>query len=219
MSDKTKKLLKSLALVLILLVSFIVVKRFPLRVLRAEVEGFGKAAPLAYIGLFTLLPIFFFPVPVLVLPAGILFGLKWGTVYTLIGAFLNAILMYYLSRFLARDMAQEFLHKKAPANIRTRLLSQNQKTLSAVFFILRLIPLVSYNLINYAAGLTKIKLGNYLLTTILGILPGTVAFLNAGDKSLDVKSPEFLMALVWLIVLTVLSGIFLRFYLKRSHED
>ena len=55
----------------------------------------------------------------------------------------------------------------------------------------RLIPAVPYNLINYAFGLTGMRYPAYILASALGIIPGTFAFINIGDKALDMSSPEF----------------------------
>lgn len=98
-------------------------------------------------------------------------------------------------------------------------MTTNQRALSGLFFLFRLIPLVSYNLINYISGLTEIKFINYMLTTIIGIIPGTVVFLNVGDKSLDIGSPEFIQAVIWLALLMIFSTLALKIYLKREKHD
>ena len=75
--------------------------------------------------------------------------------------------------------------------------------------ILRLIPAVPYNLINYAFGLTSISYGTYILGSAIGIIPGTLAFINIGDKALDVTSPDFWIAiglLGLLLAVTALLG-------------
>lgn len=218
MNEKKKKHLKILLVLVLILGSFLLVDRFPLAVLRQEVSRFGPWAPLAYLFLFLVLPAFFFPVPVLVMVAGIVFGLFWGTVYTVIGAFFNAFFMYYLGRFIGREQMDQ-LREKLPLGLSKKLASKNQKPLTAIFFILRLIPLVSYNLINYVAGLTNIRLPNYLITTMIGILPGTVAFINLGDKSLNVQSPEFIKAMIYLLVITAFSALLLYVYLKKTSAE
>lgn len=218
MSERNKKIGKILLILAIILISVLVVRKYSLSDIRNIIDSYGAFGPLIYILLFTILPIFFFPVPILVLAAGIAFGLKLGTLYTVIGSFFNALLMYYIGKFLARDFANDFLNNKVSVNMRDKLKSDNQKTLTSVFFVLRLVPLVSYNLINYVAGLTEIKLGRYLLTTVIGILPGLLVFLNAGDKSLNVKSPEFFMAIVFLVLLTLISLVILKLYLKKENN-
>lgn len=218
MTEKTSKLFKTVGILAIALISILVVRKYTLSEIRALMEGTGALAPIIYIGLFSILPVFFFPVPVLVLPAGILFGVFWGTIYTLLGSLVNSILMFYTGKLLMRGFVTDILEKKIQGDLKHKLLSENQRTLGTVFFILRLIPLVSYNLINYVSGITNIKLPLYLFTTLLGILPGTVVFLNAGDKSLNMWSIEFVIAMILLIALTVASGLLLKAYLKRSKD-
>ncbi|WAW15800.1 TVP38/TMEM64 family protein [Peptostreptococcus equinus] len=218
MNEKGKKISKIILIIAILLISVLFIREYSLTDIRDIINSHGSLGPLIYILLFIVLPIFFFPVPILVLAAGIAFGLEYGTFYTLIGSFFNALLMYYLGRFLGRDFVNNFLDKKVSRNIREKLQSDNQKTLTSVFFILRLVPLVSYNLINYVAGFTKIRLDRYLMTTVIGILPGLVVFLNAGDKSLNVKSPGFAIAILLLVILTLVSLIILKIYLRKENN-
>ena len=75
--------------------------------------------------------------------------------------------------------------------------------------VLRLIPAVPYNLINYAFGLTPMSLGTYLAASAIGIIPGTVVFINIGDKALDPTAPAFwgsLALLGLLLAVTLLLG-------------
>ena len=72
-----------------------------------------------------------------------------------------------------------------------------------------LIPAVPYNLINYAFGLTGMGLPQYLLASAVGIIPGTLVFINIGDKALDPSAPAFWLAiglLVLLLAATALLG-------------
>ncbi len=203
------------AIVIIAMISVWLLQNYSLVELRSVVSRFGSAAPLIYILLFMILPVFLFPVPVLVLCGGILFGIGQGTAYTLAGSVLNSILMYYLGRFLLRDFSEGFMATRIPATIITLLHSHNQRALGSIFFVLRLIPLVSYNLINYVAGTTQIRLPVYLLTTVVGILPGTIVFLNTGDKSLNLRSLDFAVSIGLLVALTVISAGILKLYFKR----
>lgn len=73
----------------------------------------------------------------------------------------------------------------------------------------RLIPAVPYNLINYAFGLTGMRYPAYILASALGIIPGTFAFINIGDKAMDLTSPGFWTAtglLLLLLAVTALLG-------------
>lgn len=210
-----KQLFKALSLLLLAVGSIIVLRYASLQEIRKAIEGFGVAAPAAYIAAFSVLPVFLFPVPPLALVSGILFGVIKGTLYTLIGSCINTTLMFFLSRYIARETVEQLIRSKVSENMQEKLLSDSQQSITYIFFILRLVPLVSYNLINYAAGITKIRYGNYMLSTVTGILPGTIVFLNMGDKLLNIKSMEFAVSVLLLIGLTALSVIGLKWYLKK----
>lgn len=219
MKKNRKNILKILSIAVIVLLSIFAVSMISLETIRDWVSESGIYAPFIYILLFSILPIFFFPVPILAFGGGVLFGLVDGTIYTVIGATINSTIMFYMTKFLGKEFLQDFLKKRVSSMVRGKLLTKNQGILSTFFFLFRLIPLVSYNLINYLSGLTEIKFSNYILTTIIGIIPGTIVFLNVGDKSLDIGSPEFLWSIVWLGMLIVASSLGLKWYLKREHYD
>lgn len=202
--------------IVILYVTYRLLPFMNLQTIRDWVSSFGTWADAVYILLFAVLPIFFFPVPVLALAAGILFGIGKGTLYTVIGAAINSTIMFYLGRYAWKDSVHRLLVEKVKPAVRDRLLVKNQTSLTVFFFVMRLIPLVSYNLINYVAGITEISFWRYFLTTVIGIIPGTVVFLNAGDKSLDMKSPAFLLSIVLVVLLIVVSGWITKIYFKRS---
>lgn len=219
MTKNKKKWFKIGSIILIGVLSVIAVRFISMKTIRNWVGGSGKNAPLIYIGLFSILPIFFFPVPVLAFGGGIFFGVAEGTLYTVIGAGINSTIMYFMTKYLGKDFFEDFLKGKVSPFIRKKFLTENQRTLSGLFFLFRLIPLVSYNLINYLSGLTKIKYLNYIITTIIGIIPGTVAFLNVGDKSMDIRSPDFIKAVFWLVLLIAASSLALKRYLKKENHD
>lgn len=219
MRENRKKWFKIGSIIIIGVLSVIAVRFISIETIRNWVGESGKNAPLIYIGLFSILPIFFFPVPILAFGGGVLFGVLEGTLYTIVGAAINSAIMFYMTKYLGTDFFEEFLNKRVSISLRKKFLTKNQKTLSGLFFVFRLIPLVSYNLINYISGLTEIKFLNYIATTIIGIIPGTIAFLNVGDKSLNIGSPEFFQAVLGLVLLIAASSIALKIYLKKEDHD
>ncbi len=156
--------------------------------LQSALQGLGSWAAIGYIGLFALLPAFFFPVAVLALAGGLLFGLWRGALYTFLGAVLNCSLMFFLARYVGRQKVEALLEKKLDPRWKGYLTGN---TGFLLLVVLRLIPAVPYNLINYAFGLTGMPFQTYILASCIGIIPGTFAFINIGDKALDVTSPEF----------------------------
>ncbi len=203
---KNKKVIFSLLLLLLLgIIYFAFFRGLTPEVLREYIQDFGYLAPIIYILCFTLLPIAFFPVPVLALAAGLLFGFLPGTIYTIIGAAINSAIMFLMAKVLAKDAVTELLQKKLPEKWGKFLLEVDEKRGFWVIFILRLIPAMPYNVINYGAGLTPIKFTNYMIATLIGILPGTLVFLNIGSQAIDVKDPAFIVSIILLILLTVFS--------------
>lgn len=201
------KRLKQALIIVLIIAFFLIYKAFLSDVtaqsIRDWITAFGTLAPIAYILVWALLPVFFFPVPVLALAGGLSFGLWIGTLYTLIGAVLNSSLMFWLAKVLARDMVNKYLEEKMPKKWWDRFMRAEGKESFLIVFICRLIPAMPYNVINYASGLTNIPFSKYTTATIIGILPGTVIFLNVGDKILDMHSPQFIISIVLVILLTL----------------
>jgi len=121
-----------------------------------------------------------------------------------------------MAKVLAKDAVTKLLQKKFPEKWSKFLLEMDEKQGFRVIFILRLIPAIPYNVINYGAGLTSIKFSNYMIATILGILPGTLVFLNIGNKAIDIHDPAFIISIVLLILLTVFSLLLGKLIAKRS---
>lgn len=218
------KKLKQKILIISMIIVFILIYKVFLQGITAQsirdwVSGFGVMAPIAYIFVWAILPIFFFPVPVLALAGGLSFGLVDGTIYTLIGAMVNSSLMFLLANILAKDMVSKYLEDKLPDKWWDRFQSADGKEVFLIVLICRLIPIMPYNVINYVSGLTKIRFSNYFLATLIGIFPGTVIFLNVGDKILDVKSPEFIMSIVFVVILTVVSVVLGKYVSKKSERN
>lgn len=207
---KTKKsMLKTAAGVGGILLCLILSTKVSAQDLQNCLQNFGGWAGLVYVGLFTLLPVFFFPVAVLALAGGVMFGLWWGSVYTFIGAVLNCTLMFFLARYTGRKQVESLIEKKLSPLWQQRMENLNSGSGFRLLIILRLIPAVPYNLINYAFGLSGMKYSAYILASAIGIIPGTFAFINIGDKALDMSSPDFWTAiglLALLLAVTALLG-------------
>lgn len=222
MNGKTTAAVKRIAriagVIFIIIITVVVIKKFPVERMRAAIDRSGSLAPLVYISLFMITPIFFIPVFAYILAAGLLFGLMRGILYTLIGCILNCTIMFYLTRCFFSARIRNFLSKHLSSHIQEKIFSSDQEKLAVTFFILRLLPFVSYSFINYAAGLTEINFFAYLLSTVLGIMPGLLIFLNIGDKAIDQQSPEFIMAIFFLIVLAVISIIIAKIFFKKCEK-
>lgn len=216
--EKRMNYIKIAVIIAIAVASFFVIRNITLEEIKAWVLGHGAWAAVIYVATFVILPIFFFPVPVIVLAGGTIFGLFKGSLYTMIGVLINTPIMYFIGRFLLKDFVHKFVNNHMSAKLRSALESTNQKVLSLVLFIIRLSPIFSYNLVNYISGVTEINFQPYILTTIAGVLPGVIVFINIGENVLNVGSKEFFISLSFLLLLVVISAIISKLFLKNEHE-
>lgn len=146
--------------------------------LRSIIQGFGIWAPLVFIILFTLGTIFIPSTPFM-LVAGVLFGLKYGFLYSMIGGFLSAIIVFAISRKLGREWAENILQKD---NMK-KFEEYNKRLESGAVYdliILRFLPVMPFNVLNMMMGISRISLGDYILGTIAGLVPSKVAAVYAG---------------------------------------
>ena len=207
MGEEAAKTKKWFLTAMVLAVSAALYILLPPEQIRAMLSGLGNWAPWAYMAMFAVLPAFFFPVAVLALAGGVAFGLWQGALYTFIGAVVNCSLMFWMARYLGRKQVEELLQKRLDAQWRHRLSKLEGREGFVLLIVLRLIPAVPYNLINYAFGLTGMKYSAYILASALGIIPGTFAFINIGDKSMDITSPGFWIAIGLLMLLLVVTAL------------
>jgi uncharacterized membrane protein YdjX (TVP38/TMEM64 family) len=124
----------------------------------------------------------FVPVPaeVIAVANGMLFGPFWGIVVTWSGAMLGAISAFALSRWLGRPVICRFIAAERRAMI------ERWTVRPGSLLLLRLIPIVSFNLVNFAAGLAGAGWWDYLWTTALGILPLTMLSVLLGSKIFEI---------------------------------
>lgn len=138
-------------------------------------DGTGSAAPILFMGLYAVGTVFFLPGSVLTLAGGAFFGPVWGTVYNLSGATLGALLAFLVARYLASD----WVEKRAGGRL-NQLKQGVEKEGWRFVALVRLVPIFPFNLLNYALGLTRIRVAHYVLATYICMLPGAIAFTYLG---------------------------------------
>ena len=137
-------------------------------------EAAGVFAPLIFIAAYAVGTIFAFPGSLLTLSGGLLFGTVIGTVLVVIGATTGATLAFLLARYAGRRTVERFLSGTQLEKFDRMVTGSG---LSAVLFT-RFVPLLPFNLLNFAWGLTGVKLRDYVIGTALGILPGSFVYAN-----------------------------------------
>lgn len=175
--------------------------------LRDYIASFGVFGPIVYMTMFSVIP----SGSVIAVAGGMAFGMYLGTLYTIIGAVIGATVAFYISRLLGRGSVEKLVRGKMQ-----KFDEGIEKGGFLLILIMRLIPIIPFNVVSYGAGLTRIKYTDYILSTMIGIIPGVLVFTNLGDKALYVRSPEFLLA-VGILALMVIASVFLK--RRFSFED
>lgn len=155
------------------------------------IRSWGAWGILASIGLMVLHSFVPFPAELLACANGMVYGTLWGTVITWTGAMLGASIAFALAKLLGRPFVERIIAKK-DYHVLDEWADKNGWQ---VILIARFIPLIAFNLINYAAGLTQIGWKQFLWTTAIGILPLTILMVMIGDN-IDSLGPTSWLLLI-----------------------
>lgn len=191
-------------MVLVLLAAMMVVVPVPdADSVRDTVSATGVWAPLTWLGLMVACTQLPFPRTVWTISAGALFGALPGSVLALVGLAVSAT----VSLLLVRRLGTRIVRQTSDPDNYARL-AVLQELLSQRGWIsvlgLRMIPAVPFSLLNYACAITKIPLVPYLVATVVGSAPNTVATVLATDALLGGGSPWVLGISAVVILLGVL---------------
>lgn len=177
----------------------------------AGIRDLGPIAPLVFVLVYAVLTVLLFPASVLTIASGLVFGTALGTGLAVTGATLGASGAYLVGRQLGRAKVAE-LSKGRFARIDDWL---STRGFVAVLYA-RLIPIVPFTVLNYAAGVTSVRFREYVIATALGIMPGAFAFAALGGSFDDPTSPIFLTAVGLIVVLAVAGPLVQRWQGRRE---
>ena len=145
--------------------------------IEAAIVSFGSWGVAASIGLMVLHSFVPFPAELLALANGMIYGPFWGTVITWTGAMLGAFAAFGLARCFGRPLTERLV----PTRHLARLDIWAERGGWRALLIVRFLPMIAFNLINYAAGLARVSWWTFAWTTGLGILPVTVLMAALGE--------------------------------------
>ena len=164
-------------------------------------ESLGWAAILLWIPVTAALNSAFVPGPILAGAAGLLFGTAVGTPLAIAGAVASALVQMAIGRYLAGAEVGRIL----PERVRRIDDFLERRGFWAVLYV-RLLPAIPYTVVNYSAGLTKLRFRDMAAGSAIGTAPRTFAYVALGGSIGDIGSPESIVAIV-LLVLIGLTGI------------
>lgn len=148
------------------------------------VEGLGLLGPVVFILGYATAVVAFIPGSVLTLASGAIFGLAEGTIYVFIAAVLGSTVAFLIARHGARASIERRIEGDVRFAAIDRAIGEQGRK---IVVLLRLSPVFPFNLLNYALGLTKVRLGDYLVASF-GMLPGSVLYVYTGKVAGDVAA-------------------------------
>ena len=189
-----------LALVLLAAVAAAVLVRPDPDEIEEAFTGLGIFGPLLFALAYVVLTVLLVPGAPLTIAAGALFGVVGGGIVVMVGATTGAGLAFLISRRSTRGAVEQARGARLEA-LERRFGGQGFPAM----LMLRLIPLVPFNALNYAAGATAISTRDYMLATLIGIAPGVFVFTALGAGLSDPLSPLFIAAVLLLIGMSLLT--------------
>ena len=142
----------------------------------AWVDGLGVWGPVVFVLVYAVAAVAFIPGSLLTLAGGAIFGLWKGTLLVFVGASLGATSAFLVSRYVARGAVERRIAGEPRfAAIDRAVRREGLK----IVFLLRLTPIVPFVLLNYAMGLTRVRLVDYVVACI-GMLPATLLYVYYG---------------------------------------
>jgi len=165
-----------------------------LKAQQVGLQGWREANPSLAVGLFftiyVLVTALSLPgAAVMTLAVGAVFGLLWGVVLVSFASTLGATLAFLISRFLLRDWVQSKFGDRLQA-----LNEGVRKDGSFYLFTLRLVPIFPFFVINLLMGLTPIRTFTYAWVSQIGMLAGTIVYVNAGTQLAALESPAGILS-------------------------
>lgn len=145
--------------------------------IKTWVEGFGRIAPLVYIGLYLVSTVFFLPGTPVTILAGFVFGPLWGIFYASVASIISVSVAFLIARYVARDLVEGWVKDNAQFR---KIDEQVEEQGWRIVMFTRVVPIFPFNLQNYAYGLTSIRFPIYVLVSAIFMLPGTAVFVQLG---------------------------------------
>src|SRR6266404_4657171 len=146
------------------------------------IRGLGALAPVAFIAIYIVACVAFLPGSILTIGAGVIFGVVRGSIYVSIAATLGATAAFLVGRYFARD----WVARKLEGNAKFKAIDEAVGREGwKIVLLTRLSPVFPFNLLNYAYGLTRVTLRDYVFASWMGMIPGTILYVYIGSISGD----------------------------------
>ena len=165
------------------------------------IRSWGVWGVLGSIGLMVLHSVVPFPAEIIAIANGMVYGPFWGVIITWTGAMLGAFLAFGLARTLGRPFVERMVARRDWRSIDDWAAAEGGR----IVLLARFFPVIAFNLINYAAGISRISWWTFAWATGIGILPLTILMVVMGDQI------RVLPWWGWLVLIIVSAGLWYTF--------
>lgn len=148
---------------------------FQVTAIQGTLKRFGVFGPIVFITIYAVATVAFVPGSILTLAGGAIFGPVFGAIWNLIGATLGATGAFLIARYVAGD----WVARRAGGRLAAIVGGVEEEGWRFVAFV-RLAPLFPFNLVNYAFGLTRVSLAEYIVASAVCMAPGAIAYTYLG---------------------------------------
>lgn len=171
--------------------------------------------PFIYIFLYAVRPLILFPSTILTLAGGFIFGPVFGVLYTIIASNVSASIAFLVGKYFGQGL----LKGGGSGNFVERYAERLRQNSFATVLVMRFIFL-PYDLVNYFAGFLRIRWAPFILATLLGSIPGTIAFILAGAsfERFDGGIPKLNFMTMATSVIIIIGSLVLSRIIKKREE-
>ena len=145
-------------------------------------EETGVVGALGYAVFYVFATVCFVPAAILGVGAGFLFGGVWGSVIAVLCRPLGALVAFTIGRHLARDYVRQWIEEWPRFGLVDKMTKSEP---FRIVMLLRLVPVLTFNITNYVFGLTAAPWRKYFIATFLGVLPGSLFYVYVGSAAGD----------------------------------
>jgi len=189
------------------------------RYIKQYISHFGVWAPLVFLILYSIKSfIIFIPAGIFMLAAGLSFGTFLGALILIVGTLLSSTAGFVFARYFGKDYVQKKLQNTKFSNLGGKIAQKG----FLIILLLRLVPILPYDAINYICGLSKIRYRDFILATLIGTIPACFLYAYLGDNILKPFSKGFYLSVVLVILISLTPVLFaksIKEFLQEEREE
>ena len=207
MSSRKKQAIKFTILLLFITSLVLLIQYFDLislisiEKLRSTIRSYGIFAPIISIAIWIIALTVLVPLAPLAVGSGAIFGVFWGTIYTIIGITIGSLIPFLIAKSLGEEFVTNlFKNKYESIHEFNKKLEKNGFLAVA---LIRFMPLIPHNASNYVFGVTKVKTKDYILGTIIGVIPESFILAYFGAAVVELHLMQIILSIILLTILTL----------------